>query len=189
MLDEGSGGNGVRCSDRVGGSGGRRRSVAGACKPGVISYGGAKAIVYCGPAKATAKTTNVEGPLTLGFANGGRCEIRQRYVRIDIGTRMLSAPNKTKPDYFQLVIGATPGANELPVTKDGTYGRALITVIRGGAEYLPDGTRGTVTLKKKRPRSGRPRRRAARARSYGRSSPADAALSNRLPLGSQLDAA
>jgi hypothetical protein len=122
-------------------------TAAAACKPGVISYGGAKAIVYCGAAKATVKTTSATGPLTLNFANGGRCEVRQRYVRIDVGTRMLSAPNKPKPDYFQLVIGATPGANEVPVTKDGTYGRALITVIQGGTEYLPDGTRGTVTLK------------------------------------------
>jgi hypothetical protein len=126
--------------------------LAAVCKPGVISYGGARAIVYCGPSKATAKTANVQGPLTLNFASGGRCEIRQRYMRIDIGTRMLSAPNKPKPDYFQLVIGATPGANEVPVTKDGTYGRALITVIKGGAEYLPDGTRGTVTLKGNRTR-------------------------------------
>lgn len=122
-------------------------SIAGACRPGVISYGGAKAIVYCGTAKATAKTTNANGPITLVFANGGRCEVRQRYVRVDVDTRMLSAPNRTRPDYFQLVVGATPGTNEVPVTRDGTYGRALITVIRGGAEYLPDGTRGTVTLK------------------------------------------
>ena len=122
---------------------------AAACKAGVISYGGAKGIVYCGPAKAAATTKTAQGTITLRFAQG-RCEIRQKYVRVDIGTRMLSAPSKPKPDYFQMVIGSTPGSNELPVTKDGKYKDALITVIKGGAEYLPDGTRGTVTLQKNR---------------------------------------
>ena len=128
-------------------AGGPLRELA--CKPGVISYGGARAIVYCGPAKAAAQTKTVQGPITLRFAQG-HCEKRQRYLRVDIGTRMLSAPNKPKPDYFQLVIGSTPGSNELPVTKDGKYKDALITVIKGGAEYLPDGTRGTVTLQANR---------------------------------------
>ena len=128
-------------------AGGPLRAVA--CKAGVISYGGAKGIVYCGPAKAAATTKTVQGTITLRFAQG-RCETRQKYVRVDIGTRMLSAPSKPKPDYFQMVIGSTPGSNELPVTKDGKYKDALITVIKGGAEYLPDGTRGTVTLKANR---------------------------------------
>jgi hypothetical protein len=128
-------------------AGGPLRDLA--CKPGVISYGGARAIVYCGPAKAAAQTKTAQGPITLRFAQG-HCEKRQRYLRVDIGTRMLSAPNKPKPDYFQLVIGSTPGSNELPVSKDGKYKDALITVIKGGAEYLPDGTRGTVTLQANR---------------------------------------
>jgi hypothetical protein len=120
---------------------------AAACKPGATTIGGARAIVFCGPAKAAVKV----GTTPLAFVQGS-CELRQNYLRVDIGTRILGKTAQPRPDYFQLVIGKTPGSAELPVSKDGTYGKALITVISGGTEYLPDTSRGKVTLKLKRTR-------------------------------------
>jgi hypothetical protein len=118
-----------------------------ACTPGATTFGGARALVFCGPAKAKVTV----GTTKLAFVQGS-CERRQNYLRVDIGTRILGKTAQPKPDYFQLVIGKTPGSAELPVSKDGTYGRALITVIKGGTEYLPDTSRGKVTLKLKRTR-------------------------------------
>ena len=117
---------------------------AAACKAGPTTFGGAKALAFCGPAKATALAAGQ----TLQFAQGS-CEKRARYVRVDIGTRILGTTTQPKPDYFQLVIGATPGSGEAAVTKDGTYSRAVISVIKGGTEFAADRL-GKVTLKNNR---------------------------------------
>lgn len=119
-------------------------TAAGACKPGATTVGGARALNFCGPAKATA----LAGGQKLQFAQGS-CEKRANYVRVDIGMRILGTTTQPKPDYFQLVIGATPGSGEKPVSKDGTYPRAVISVIKGGTEYLADSL-GKVTLKANR---------------------------------------
>jgi hypothetical protein len=114
---------------------------AAACKAGATTVGGAKALAFCGPAKATALAAGQK----LQFVQGS-CEKRARYLRVDIGIRVLGTTSEPKPDYFQLVIGATPGSGEAAVTKDGTYARAVISVIKGGTEFLADRL-GKVTLK------------------------------------------
>ena len=117
-----------------------------ACTPGVIAYGGTKALVFCGTAKAAVKAAGK----TFRYS-GGRCERRQQYLRVDVGTRMLGATTQPKPAYFGLSIGRTPGAPDAAVTKDGKYSGALISVVHGGVDVAPEG-RGKVTLMKNRTR-------------------------------------
>ncbi|MFN2469113.1 MAG: hypothetical protein ABR521_13410 [Gaiellaceae bacterium] len=115
-----------------------------ACTPRVIAYGGNKALVFCGPAKAAVSAAGK----TYRYSNG-RCERRQQYLRVDLGMRMLGPTTQPKPNYFGLSIGRTPGAPDAAVTKDGKYGGALISVVHGGVEIAPEG-RGKVTLRKNR---------------------------------------
>lgn len=115
-----------------------------ACTPGVIAYGGTKALVFCGPTKAAVLTAG----RTIRYANG-RCERRQQYLRVDVGTKMLGKTTQPKPEYFGLSIGRTPGFPDPPVTKDGTYSGAAISVVNGGVDVVPE-ARGKVVLKANR---------------------------------------
>ena len=114
-----------------------------ACKPGVSHYYGAKANTFCGPAKAAA----VVGGKTLRFSQG-RCERRQQYVGVTIGTRVSGEPTQPKPDFFGLAIGRTPGSADKPVTKDGTHKGGVVELVHGGTEYAV--SRATVTLRSNR---------------------------------------
>lgn len=115
-----------------------------ACKPGVITYGGTKALVFCGRAKAVLKA----GGKTITIA-GGRCELRQLYLRFDVGTKMLGPTSEPKPNYFGFAVGRTPGSAEITATKDGNY-TALFGAAYDGLDLVKQDTRGKITLKKNR---------------------------------------
>jgi len=115
-----------------------------ACTPGVIAYGGTKALVFCGPTKAAVLAAGK----TIRYSNG-RCERRQQYLRVDVGTKMLGKTTQPKPEYFGLSIGRTPGFADPPATKDGAYSGAVIAVAHDGVDLVPEG-RGKVVLRANR---------------------------------------
>ncbi len=112
-----------------------------ACTPGVISYGGAQARVFCGPAKATVHV----GGKTLSF-KGGNCERTSKYVALNIGTVVLGQTNKTKPDYFGLDVGQVPGSTGKPAASDGTYTGGVLAIDYGGKSYAVRGDTLKITL-------------------------------------------
>jgi hypothetical protein len=95
-----------------------------ACTPGPFSSNGSSGVVFCGPAKATAKI----GGRTYKFANG-TCVRTSKYLYLNLGTEVLSGP-KQKYSYFGLLVGAYPGAasGTKPSPKDGTYTGGLVTI-------------------------------------------------------------
>jgi hypothetical protein len=106
-------------------------------------------MVFCGPAKATAKF----GGKSYAFS-GGACTKTAKYFNVNIGTLVLSGPKK-KYSYFAILVGAYPGS--LPgaksAGKDGTYGAGLASVIWKGKSYTLNGAGDKsvkVTLKKNR---------------------------------------
>jgi hypothetical protein len=112
-----------------------------ACAPGMISFGGVQARVFCGPAKATVKV----GGKVLSFT-GGSCERTSKYVTINIGTVVLGTTTKKKPDYFGLDAGAYPGSTGKPAAKDGTTTGGVIAVVYAGKTYLLRGDTAKITL-------------------------------------------
>jgi hypothetical protein len=82
----------------------------------VISYGGAQARVFCGPATATVHV----GGKTLAF-KGGSCVRLPKYVSVNIGIVVLGQTNEKTPDYFGLDVGRLPGGNAKPAASDGSY--------------------------------------------------------------------
>ncbi len=112
-----------------------------ACTPGVISYGGAQARVFCGPAKATIHV----GGKTLTF-KGGSCERTSKYLTVNIGTVVLGQTNKAKPDYFGLDVGQVPGSTSKPAGSDGTYIGGVLVLDKGGKSYAVRGDTLKITL-------------------------------------------
>ena len=112
-----------------------------ACMPGLTSFGGTQARVFCGPAKATVKI----GGKTLSF-KGGSCERTSKYLAINVGTVVLGTTTKKKPDYFGLDVGAIPGSTAKPAGRDGTYTGGVIAIDFGGKPYLLRGDTAKITL-------------------------------------------
>ncbi len=112
-----------------------------ACTPGVISYGGAQARVFCGPAKATVHV----GGKTLTFKSGN-CERTSKYVTVNIGIVVLGQTNKPKPDYFGLDVGQTPGSTSKPAAADGQYKGGVLAIDSGGKSYTVRGDTLKITL-------------------------------------------
>jgi hypothetical protein len=119
------------------------------CTAGPFSSGSTSGMVFCGPAKATAKV----GGKSYSFS-GGSCTRTSKYFNINIGTLVLSGPKK-KYSYFAILVGAYPGS--LPgakaAGKDGTYAGGLVSVIWQGKAHTLNGAGDKtvkVTLKKGR---------------------------------------
>ncbi len=112
-----------------------------ACTPGVISYGGAQARVFCGPAKATVHV----GGKTLTFKSGS-CERTSKYVTVNIGIVMLGQTTKTRPDYFGLDVGQIPGSKSKPASSDGRYKGGVVAIDSGGKSYTVRGDTLKITL-------------------------------------------
>ena len=112
-----------------------------ACTPGVISYGGAQARVFCGPAKATVHV----GGKTLTFKSGN-CERTSKYVTVNIGTVVLGQTTKKKPDYFGLDVGQIPGSTSKPTATDGTYKGGVVAIDFGGTSYTVRSDSLKITL-------------------------------------------
>jgi hypothetical protein len=112
-----------------------------ACTPGMISFGGVQARVFCGPAKATVKV----GGKTFSFT-GGSCERTSKYLAISIGTVVLGTTTKKKPDYFGLDVGAYPGSTVKSAAKDGSNTGGVIAVVHAGKAYLLRGDTAKITL-------------------------------------------
>ena len=110
------------------------------CTPGVITYGGAQARVFCGPAKATLKI----GTKVMKFSQG-ECLKTSTYVSVNIGTVVLGQSNKPKPNYFGMNVGKTFASNDKPAGKDGTYKNADVAIDYAGKGYLV--RRDTVVTK------------------------------------------
>ena len=111
------------------------------CTPGVISFGGVQARVFCGPAKATVKV----GGKTLSFT-GGSCERTSKYLTVNVGTVVLGTTTKKKPDYFGLDVGAYPGSTGKPAAHDGSFTGGVLAVVSGGKSYLLRGDTAKFTL-------------------------------------------
>jgi hypothetical protein len=117
------------------------------CTPTQFNSNGSSGVVFCGPAKATAKV----GGRTYTFSNGA-CIRTPKYVNVNIGTEVLSGP-KQKYSYFGLLVGEGTTANAKPASKDGTYSGGLVTIRWKGKDYALVGTADKsvkVTLKKGR---------------------------------------
>ena len=111
------------------------------CTPGVISFGGVQARVFCGAAKATVKV----GGKTLSF-KGGSCERTSKYLTVNVGTVVLGTTTKKKPDYFGLDVGAYPGSTGKPAGHDGSFTGGVLAVVSGGKSYLLRGDTAKFTL-------------------------------------------
>ena len=111
------------------------------CSPGVITFGGVQARLFCGAAKATVKI----GGKTLSF-KGGSCERTSKYLTVNIGTVVLGTTTKKKPDYFGLDVGAYPGSTAKPAGHDGGYTGGVLAVVSGGKSYLLRGDTAKFTL-------------------------------------------
>jgi hypothetical protein len=100
-----------------------------ACTSGVRTVNGVQARVFCGPARATAFVNGKR----YAFANG-ECELRGKYVAVNIGTVMLGAGKGPALSYFGLLMGKHPAAPpaEPAVAKDGTYRGGLVTMTARG---------------------------------------------------------
>jgi hypothetical protein len=111
------------------------------CPHGVISFGGAQARVFCGPAKATLHI----GGKTFTFKNGA-CTRTSKYVSVNIGTVVLGTTTKKKPDYFGLDVGRIPGSKAKPAASDGRYTGGTISIAYGGKSYAVRGDTAKITL-------------------------------------------
>jgi hypothetical protein len=116
-------------------------SSRAACTHGVISFGGAQARLFCGPAKATLHV----GGKTLAF-KGGACERTSKYVSVNIGTVVLGTTTKKKPDYFGLDVGQVPGSKAKPAAADGHYTGGTVAIVSGGKSYAVRGDTVKITL-------------------------------------------
>jgi hypothetical protein len=106
------------------------------CTPGPFSSNGSSGVVFCGPAKATAKV----GGKTYTLSNG-TCARTSKYLYLNLGTEVLSGP-KQKYSYFGLLVGAYPGAasGTKASPKDGTYAGGLVTIRwKGKTAYILNG--------------------------------------------------
>jgi len=104
-------------------------TAAASCTPGVITYGGAQARVFCGPAKATLKYQGKTWKFTQGS-----CDKLADYVSVNIGTVVIGTSTKKKPDYFGLTVGKFLGAanGAKPARHDGTYTGGVVASEHGG---------------------------------------------------------
>jgi hypothetical protein len=102
-------------------------------------------MVFCGPAKATAKVAG-----KTYAPSGGSCTKTSKYVNINVGTLVLNGPKK-KYSYFGLLVGQYPGAptGAKASPKDGTYAGGLVSLVWKGKAYSAD-TNVKITLKKNR---------------------------------------
>jgi hypothetical protein len=120
------------------------------CSPGPFDSNGSSGVVFCGPAKATAKV----GGKSYSFSSGS-CTRSSKYLYLNLGTEVLSGP-KQKYSYFGLLVGAYPGAasGTKPSPKDGTYTGGLVTIrYKGKTTYILNGAGDKnvkITLKKGR---------------------------------------
>ena len=116
-------------------------TTASACTPGIITYGGAQARAFCGPAKATVKV----GTKILKFSQG-ECLKSTDYVSVNIGTVVLGQSSKPKPNYFGMNIGRVAGSTDKPARKDGKYKGGVLALEYGGKGYLTRGDLIVTTL-------------------------------------------
>jgi hypothetical protein len=120
------------------------------CTPGPFSSKGSSGVVFCGPAKATAKV----GRKLYTFSHG-TCVKTSKYLYLNLGTEVLSGP-KQKYSYFGLLVGAYPGApsGTKPSPKDGTYTGGLVTIRwKGKTAFILNGAGDRnvkITLKNSR---------------------------------------
>lgn len=120
--------------------------AAAACSPGVHPFGTVTARTFCGPARATI----VVGGKTIRIAGGGSCERGAAYVAVNIGTVVLGATTRSKPEYFGLVVGKAPMVGGTPARTDGTYVAKALTANHAGKGYAILGA--TVMLQGNRTR-------------------------------------
>ena len=109
-------------------------STTAACKPGTRTINGVKVVVFCGPAKATAKF----GGTTVTFRNGACVRSVSKTWAINVGTATV-APKAPKFKYFGITIGKLRG--------DGTYRKASVGFQWKGKSYGVTGA--VVTIKGK----------------------------------------
>jgi hypothetical protein len=124
----------------VGGRAGASTDARG-CTSGIITYGGAQARQFCGPAKATVKV----GTKTLKFMQG-ECLKSTDYVSVNIGTVVLGTTSKPKPNYFGMNIGRVAGSTDKPARKDGKYKGGVLALEYAGKGYLTRGDLIVTTL-------------------------------------------
>jgi hypothetical protein len=123
--------------------GGTATAAASSCKPGVKNVSGGIEDVFCGPAKATISLGGKTATVTQG-----NCVATSTYLTVNIGVFSNVTTSKSRPDYFGLDVGRTPGSTAPPAGKDGTYrsGVVMVLVFRS-QEYS---VLGTATLSGKR---------------------------------------
>jgi hypothetical protein len=117
------------------------------CTPGSFTEKGSSGVVFCGPAKATAKV----GRKTYAFGSGS-CIRTSKYLDVNIGTEVLSGP-KRKYSYFAILVGEGTAPDAKPASKDGTYTGGLVTVRWKGKDYVLNGVADKsvkITLEKGR---------------------------------------
>jgi hypothetical protein len=105
----------------------------------VRTVGGLDERTFCGPAKATVHY----GSKIFNFA-GGECDSTSTNFALNIGTVVLGATKKPKPNYFGLVVGAA--VDSKPARHDGTYVGGVLALDHGGKGYLVQGTTLKITL-------------------------------------------
>jgi hypothetical protein len=95
-----------------------------ACTPGVRTIGGHTARVFCGPAKATVKSS----AQTMSF-KGGSCTKTPQYFTINIGTALpgVTSGAVLRLPYFGLTVGRVPVGGGKPAGKDGTYTGGVVS--------------------------------------------------------------
>jgi hypothetical protein len=110
------------------------------CKAGPTTFGGAKALVFCGSASAKVSA----GGKTFA-TKGGSCTKTSGSLTVNIGEIVLGSSSKPKPDYFGLTVGREAVGVGPAAGKDGVYHGAVVALVHAGKGYALRGN-ATVTL-------------------------------------------
>jgi hypothetical protein len=121
------------------GTGSARSEAATSCRPGMTTFAGVSARVFCGPA-----TVTVQDGSTTFTIKGGSCRKTGESLAVNIGEVVLGVVNKPQPDYFGLAVGSA-------AAKDGTYHSGVVGVVHAGKGY-PLRANATTVLKSERSR-------------------------------------